>query len=168
MLRTDGTLRVNGADGVYDYSAINSQLAVNDDHVGATSHASLIITDARYGEGIEIVPNSEYEHRHCWISADNDFLTATADSAFVVAGYTGVYPLTARIREGTVGIGTLNPQAQLDINGDEGYAQLRLRTSFSPTNTNDSRGNTGDLAWDDNYIYMKTSAGWKRAVLSTF
>lgn len=32
----------------------------------------------------------------------------------------------------------------------------------------DGAGNIGDLAWDDSYIYMKTSTGWKRSGLATF
>ena len=26
----------------------------------------------------------------------------------------------------------------------------------------------GDVAWDDNFIYIKTSVGWKQTALSTF
>jgi len=66
------------------------------------------------------------------------------------------------------GIGTTEPSAKLDINGSTGYNQLRMRTSYTPTGTADTNGNTGDLAWDDSYIYVKTSAGWKRAALSAF
>lgn len=67
-----------------------------------------------------------------------------------------------------IGIGTNGPTAKLDINGSTGYDQLRLRTNYTPTGTADANGNTGDFAWDDNFIYVKTSAGWKRSALSTF
>jgi hypothetical protein len=43
-----------------------------------------------------------------------------------------------------------------------------MRTSFSPSGTSDASGNTGDIAWDESNIYIKTSSGWKRAALSTF
>ncbi len=69
---------------------------------------------------------------------------------------------------GKMGIGTTEPTSNLDINGDDGYSQLRLRTSYTPTGTSDPNGNVGDVNWDDNYIYIKTSAGWKRAALSTW
>ncbi len=49
-----------------------------------------------------------------------------------------------------------------------GYQQLRLETPYTPTSTADTNGNVGDIAWDDNYTYVKTSAGWKRSALSTF
>ena len=67
-----------------------------------------------------------------------------------------------------VGIRTDSPTAKLDVNGDMGYDQFRLRTTYTPTGTADANGATGDMAWDDNYVYIKTSAGWKRAALSTF
>lgn len=63
-----------------------------------------------------------------------------------------------------VGIGTPTPTDKLDVNSDT----IRLRTAKTPTSTSDASGNLGSIAWDDNYIYVKTSAGWKRAGLSTF
>jgi hypothetical protein len=69
---------------------------------------------------------------------------------------------------GNVGVGTTVPTAKLDINGSTGYNQLRVRTPYTPTGTADTNGNTGDIVWDDDYLYVKTSAGWKRAALSTW
>lgn len=67
-----------------------------------------------------------------------------------------------------VGNGTSSPTAQVHIAGAAGYDQLRLETSYTPSGTADTNGHVGDVAWDDSYLYMKTSAGWKRAALSTF
>jgi hypothetical protein len=69
---------------------------------------------------------------------------------------------------GNLGIRTTSPTDNIDINGANGYSQLRLRTAYTPTGTADANGNTGDVSWDDNYIYIKTAAGWKRSALSTF
>lgn len=67
---------------------------------------------------------------------------------------------------GDVGISTSAPTAKLDVNGSTGYDQLRMRTSYTPTGPGDSNGNMGDIAWDENYIYIKTSACcWKRAAI---
>ncbi|MCB0699393.1 MAG: hypothetical protein H6551_12850 [Chitinophagales bacterium] len=60
------------------------------------------------------------------------------------------------------------PTSLLDIVGAAGYEQFRLRTSYTPTSTSDTNGSTGDVAWDDDYIYIKTTAGWKRTTLSSF
>lgn len=69
--------------------------------------------------------------------------------------------------ESSVGIG-VTATAKLDISGSTGYNQFRMRTSFTPTGTTDGAGNTGDLAWDADYIYIKTGAGWKRSGLATW
>jgi len=69
---------------------------------------------------------------------------------------------------GNVGFRTTNPTAIVDINGTTGYNQLRLRTSYTPTSSLDPNGNVGDITWDNNYIYVKTSLGWRRAPLSLF
>ncbi|MFZ1947517.1 MAG: hypothetical protein WAW06_08205, partial [bacterium] len=65
-----------------------------------------------------------------------------------------------------VGTGTQIPSARLDVSNDTGYGQVRMRTSYTPTSTTDANGNVGDIAWDSNYVYIKTPAGWKRAALS--
>jgi hypothetical protein len=70
--------------------------------------------------------------------------------------------------DGNIGVRTNAPTDLIDINGANGYSQLRLRTAYTPTGTADGNGNTGDVAWDANYIYIKTAAGWKRSALSTF
>jgi hypothetical protein len=43
-----------------------------------------------------------------------------------------------------------------------------MRASYTPTGTADANGEIGDTAWNDDYFYIKTNAGWKRTVLSTF
>ncbi|MHC4500986.1 MAG: hypothetical protein ACYS21_17945, partial [Planctomycetota bacterium] len=87
--------------------------------------------------------------------------------------FTGTTPgyATNRIlisNTGNVGIGPLGPTALLDVSGPTGYNQFRMRVSYTPTGTADPNGSVGDLAWDDSYIYIKTSGGWKRAQLQTF
>ncbi|MBA7555701.1 hypothetical protein ES705_48382 [subsurface metagenome] len=85
------------------------------------------------------------------------------------ASYTGTAsPANGMIIEGNVGVGTSSPTAKLDVTGTYGYDQIRMRTSFTPSGTSDGSGNVGDVAWDDDYIYVKTSAGWARAALSTW
>jgi hypothetical protein len=39
---------------------------------------------------------------------------------------------------------------------------------FTPTSTNDITGKLGEITRDDNYLYIKTSDGWKRTSLETF
>jgi hypothetical protein len=49
-----------------------------------------------------------------------------------------------------------------------GYFSFMNLSSFTPTGTGDSAGVVGDVSRDDSFVYVKTSAGWKRAALSTF
>lgn len=45
---------------------------------------------------------------------------------------------------------------------------LVIVDSFTPTGSGDTAGEQGQITWDDDYIYVKTSVGWKRSTLSTF
>jgi hypothetical protein len=78
----------------------------------------------------------------------------------------GIYQAGSNINYfgGNVGIGTTTPTTQLDVSGNS----IRIRTTKTPTSSADASGNVGDLGWDDNYTYVKTSSGWKRSALSTF
>lgn len=63
---------------------------------------------------------------------------------------------------------TTTATSNLDVSGANGYTQLRLRSSYTPTSTSDANGNVGDFCWDDQYFYVKTASGWKRAALTTY
>jgi hypothetical protein len=85
--------------------------------------------------------------------------------------YNGSYEQMRVVFDGItfgVGIGTTSPTAKLDVIGMYGYDQFRMRNSYTPSGTSDPNGNIGDVAWDDNNIYIKTSEGWKKAALTTF
>jgi hypothetical protein len=90
----------------------------------------------------------------------------SSDNALVIRS--GVSEILVVESTGDVAIGSASATAKLDLNGPTGYNQLRVRTPYTPTSTNDPNGNIGDIAWDDNYMYIKTNAGWKRSQLSTW
>jgi len=70
---------------------------------------------------------------------------------------------------GNTGIGLNSaPTSKLDVSGAQGYSQLRLRTTYTPTSSSDANGNVGDFSWDGSYFYIKTPDGWKRSALTTF
>jgi hypothetical protein len=71
------------------------------------------------------------------------------------------------IVNGNIGFGTISPVSKVDINASGGNS-FRVRNSFTPASTADATGSSGVMAWDDNYVYVKTSTGWKRSSLSTF
>jgi hypothetical protein len=64
---------------------------------------------------------------------------------------------------GGVGIGTTTPTCIFDING----ATMRIRNP-STIGATTSPGNTGDIVWNDDYIYVRVSNGWKRANLNSW
>lgn len=69
---------------------------------------------------------------------------------------------------GNVSIGIDVSDTKLLVYDTNGYKQFRIYTPYTPTSTSDTNGSTGTIVWDNNYIYVKTSSGWKRAQLSTF
>jgi hypothetical protein len=57
-----------------------------------------------------------------------------------------------------------DPTAKLDVNSDI----IRLRTAKTPASAS-ATGNTGDICWDANYIYICTASNtWKRVAISTW
>ncbi len=72
-----------------------------------------------------------------------------------------------------VGIGTLDPTARLDVRGNVRIAgdnnSLIVDNPKAPASSSDSMGEKGQVAWDENYLYVKTKAGaehvWKRVAL---
>jgi hypothetical protein len=94
----------------------------------------------------------------------NPWITFHAGSAYSTTGA----PRMLIQGNGYTGVGTTSPASQLDISGRAGYHQFRMRTAYTPSSSSDSNGNVGDFSWDTNYLYIKTSSGWKRSALTTF
>jgi hypothetical protein len=65
---------------------------------------------------------------------------------------------------GNVGIGTTAPDSKLQINGTA-MRQFRLETAGGPSSNTDTSGREGDIAYDDEYLYIKTGSGWGRVAL---
>jgi hypothetical protein len=61
---------------------------------------------------------------------------------------------------------TTTPTSQIDIATTNGYQALRLRNDYTPSATGDTNGEIGNITWDDSFIYIKTSVGWKKATLA--
>ena len=65
---------------------------------------------------------------------------------------------------GNLGIGTNSPSTNLDINSNK----FRVRNSKTPSSPTDT-GNSGDICWDSNYIYVCTSTNnWSRTPISAW
>lgn len=76
----------------------------------------------------------------------------------------GIFQISANNNylAGNLGLNTTQPTARLDINSNT----MRLRTSKTPASGN-ALGNTGDICWDSDYIYVCTSMNnWKRSSIT--
>ncbi|HUI92415.1 MAG TPA: hypothetical protein VLX68_09240 [Chitinivibrionales bacterium] len=75
-----------------------------------------------------------------------------------------------------VGIGTREPAAKLHVRGNVKIAgqdsTLSIENPAVPKGSDDVMGEKGQIAWDENFIYIKTQAGekhvWKRAALESW
>jgi hypothetical protein len=142
----------------------------------AIGNEATAIGDLSTAIGNTIIVEGEYS---VGIGLDISSHTVTPDNVMSIMG-------------GNVGIGKTAPSYLLDVSGGAGIvAQFSGRvkgadavndnefvtksqvksvvtTHYTPTGTSDSNGDVGDTAWDDNYFYVKTPDGWKRAELETW
>jgi len=72
--------------------------------------------------------------------------------------------MTIKRATGNVGIGTTAPSSKAHINGTA-MEQLRMETQGGPVNAADAKGSIGDMAYDADFFYIKTSNGWGRVPL---
>ncbi len=69
--------------------------------------------------------------------------------------------------DGNIGIGKfVGLSSKLTIHSDDGYNQLCLKKQFTPTNDK-KEGEIGNIAWDDDFFYVKTNNGWKKSKLQS-
>lgn len=125
-------------------------------------------------------------------------LATSGGLAFGTSYYSIDPGLNNMIIQGSLGISTSAATQHLDVNGNarlraalydgtnsagssgniltstgsatqwKSAASVLAGSTYVPTGTSDPLGSTGDFSYDSNYIYVKTSAGWKRTALSTF
>lgn len=86
----------------------------------------------------------------------------------------GTWAIVGSGHDGSTAVGansetTAAHQIMLGTSGDRVRVPGSLNlTSYTPTGTADTAGVVGDVTYATNFIYVKTSAGWKRSALSTF
>jgi len=96
-------------------------------------------------------------------------VTGTANNLRALETVNGDVKLNTTSGRTSIGVDSATSiTSKLDVSGEQGYNQLRLRKKYTPTSSSDTNGNEGDVSWDDNYLYIKTSTGWKRTTLSSF
>lgn len=166
IMAAAGFSGASGEEGVVDITAISSVAEINLQILSNGASGGIFLRGTSGGSGsidLFITEGSKSNLLHM-DTTTTKWNQSLYDVDFQIGGDTDANLFYLDASTDKIGIGTSTPTSKLDINSD----MLRLRTSKTPTGTADSSGNTGDIAWDDNYVYVKTSAGWKRSALSTF
>lgn len=166
-------LTYGGSHGVID---ISSNSAYNYDWGGSGSGSGLrFIKVAANGGGLHNYGATYIDHQ-VNNNSNQEYLYSNYAKTRVGANNGYSYYADAGTLSGGAGIGyAFYAQAgqsmfkdKVTMDGPNGYSQLRLAQTYTPSATGDGNGQTGDVAWDGSYIYIKTASGWKRASLSTF
>lgn len=166
VIRTNNTERIRilsaGRVGINTSPNFSAQLHVNG-NLMINSDQRLIVDGSNFDNWL-YHDSGLSELR---LESPSETVHVTGDVARISTGTESIY-LSGGLNGGSIGVNTLSPTAMFDINGNNGYDQLRLRRPYTPSSSADANGNTGDVSWDNDYIYIKTSLGWRRSALSTF
>jgi hypothetical protein len=109
-----------------------------------------------------------YTGNNTWGTTASYFPTTATTMTFTANPTGGTGPVTIPTGNNSAVVKLSSTAQSIFAQGLKVYQFLNLATSFTPTGTSDATGTTGDVARDDNFLYIKTSTGWKRATLSTF
>lgn len=166
VLRTNNTERIRilaaGRVGINTSPNFSAQLHVNG-NIMINSDERLIVDGSNFDNWL-YHDSGLSELR---LESPSETVHVTGDVARISTGTESIY-LSGGLNGGSIGVNTLSPTAMFDINGSNGYNQLRLRRAYTPSSSVDANGNIGDVSWDNNYIYIKTSLGWRRTALTAF
>ena len=133
--------------------------------VGAAGGTSTTTLQQAYNNSVtpEITINSTLDG----LSIKNG--TGNADNVSnLLEGLNSSGTTTSIIRADGAISGTTLYGRTIDVSGTTGYNQLIARNTYTPSGTTDTNGVVGDISWDTSYLYVKTSAGWKRSGLATW
>jgi hypothetical protein len=156
------------ASGLYSFATGHSTIASGswsialNDNTTASGYRATAIGEYTTAQAYDSLVIGRYNiisgTPNAWVATDPLFVIGNGTDASNRANAVTV------LKNGNIGIATASPTAYLDVNSDI----FRLRTAKTPA-TATAPGNTGDICWDANYIYVCVAANtWKRAVLATW
>ena len=164
--------------GVYDSGAAIGSYTINQRNLTSSNDSgilqSLYGTNIAYGHN-KIFPQSPLTKSAIGLSISCYALSGTIENAYDLVltasgentnNHWGIFQTSPNNNylAGNLGLNTVNPTARLDINDDT----MRLRSSKTPASVS-AIGNTGDMCWDSDYMYICVSTNsWKRTSLSTW
>jgi len=160
----------NAADNIVLTTGGSSRLSIDNSAIYALSQIRMI-------DGSSATPSVTFTN-----DINSGLYSAGADSVGIAVG--GVGNLLVDTTRVTVPTGSIvNPSLVFSGANNTGFSRpgpailgvsiagataAVFGANFTPTSTADTTGVTNQISFDDNYIYVKTSGGWKRATLNTF
>ena len=155
LLDNNGTWDVNLTGGS------NKYFASGNFGIGTTSPDSKLHIKGSFGNNtFKVKPNAD----HTIIEAGQEFRIATTNSGDIKFQPGGVIGMLISGTNRNVGIGTTAPDSKLEVEGTA-MRQFRIKQAGGPSSNTDVSGREGDFAYDDNYVYVKTTNGWGRVAL---
>ena len=142
--------------------------------VGTTAPDSKLHVSAASGIAFKVNPNNV--DKEWYIDTTNQDHLKKEGNLILNADPTGVHTSTkisfnidgsnkASINsDGDLGVGTTAQTSKVHVDGTA-MRQLRMGTAGCPSSNTDTSGAVGDMAYDDNYFYIKTASGWGRVQL---
>jgi len=131
--------------------------------IGLYSHTEGFSTTAigpySHTEGYYTVANGNHQH----VSGMYNVTGNTTQGAFIIGnGASDLSRSNLIFAGGNGSAAVVEINGKLDVSGTTGYNQFRMRTSYTPSGSADSNGQPGDISWDDNFFYWRTSTQWLR------
>jgi hypothetical protein len=160
--RTIGTINAASGDGQLDlrYGADNEVMLSNDngdysDEFLYLSEGYIELSSYRADSVVGI-----YGDRVIALNGMNTFVN-TVSNAINIGGTNTFNDVSNTIALGSFGT-TITQSNRVYIKNPV------IATEAAPSSTADASGVQGEIRYDDDWVYIKTSAGWKRSGLSTF
>ena len=164
----------SGSDTIMLYGGGDSYINGGNLGIGTTAPDSKLHVSAASGIAFKVNPNNV--DKEWYIDTTNPDHLKKEGNLILNADPTGVHTSTkisfnidgsnkASINsDGDLGVGTTAQTSKVHVDGTA-MRQLRMGTAGGPSSNTDTSGAVGDMAYDDNYFYIKTASGWGRVQL---
>jgi hypothetical protein len=164
----------SGSDTIMLYGGGDSYINGGNLGIGTTAPDSKLHVSAASGIAFKVNPNNV--DKEWYIDTTNPDHLKKEGNLILNADPTGVHTSTkisfnidgsnkASINsDGDLGVGTTAQTSKVHVDG-AAMRQLRMGTAGGPSSNTDTSGAVGDMAYDDNYFYIKTASGWGRVQL---
>jgi hypothetical protein len=164
----------SGSDTIMLYGGGDSYINGGNLGIGTTAPDSKLHVSAASGIAFKVNPNNV--DKEWYIDTTNPDHLKKEGNLILNADPTGVHTSTkisfnidgsnkASINsDGDLGVGTTAQTSKVHVDGTA-MRQLRMGTAGGPSGNTDTSGAVGDMAYDDNYFYIKTASGWGRVQL---